>query len=203
LAVIAIVISLGALGVSWLSYEHVTATPQIDVSLPKIVRLVNQPKSAINSQFLAVIVQPTYTLLEKTDKTAIITNMSLAVRPPPGAPSPSTVAWMSVHDPAIPTDTRHFDEDPAPIVVAQDRPQAPHLLFAVYGIDPVTPGIWNFTLTARSVDGQVLTRGFCVDVAPNWASFIGRSNLASDPIPIFRNDLGDKPNPSGCYRGEF
>ena len=165
--------------------------------------MANEPKSSINSQFLGIIVQPTYTLLERTDETAIISDMSLAVRPPPGVASPSNVAWLSIDSPVIPTDVRGFTEDPAPIVVAQDRPQAPHLLFAAYGIETLTPGVWNFVLTARSADGQVLTKEFCVDITPDWAAFVGRSSLNSGLVPIFRKDLSSNPDPSGSYRGEF
>lgn len=198
---LAILISLGALYLSWLSWTHVTASPKIAANLPKIVRLVNQPKSSINSQFLGIIIQPTYTLLERTDETAVIVDVTLAVQPPEGAAAPSNVAWLAFNTDRA--DTRGNGVDPAPIVVAQDRPQAPHLLFAAYGVDPLTPGVWKFTLTAHSTDNQGITKNFCVDVASNWAGFVNRSTETSPLIPIFRKDLSGKPNAIGCYRGEF
>jgi hypothetical protein len=166
-----------------------------------------EPQSSVNSSFVGVIIQPTYALLKGTTKTAVIVDVSLELSPPnETVRAPTNAAWLQnndLKDVGGPNAQLTFSSDPAPIVVNQSQPQAPHLMFAAYGMDKISPGRWNFTLISRQANGAVLTSRSCINISQAWAQFINRSPLGSATVPILRNDLDPSVDASECYKGGF
>lgn len=196
-----------ALGLSLFNFYQANAEPQVDVYLPKLVRVFAQPKSSVNSSFVGVVIQPTYALLRSTTKTAVIVDVSLELHPPNETVSaPTYVAWLQngdLKDIGGPNAQLAYGSEPAPIVVNQSQPQAPYLTFAAYGMEAISPGRWTFTLVSREANGVVLTSRSCIDISPEWAQFINRSPMGSAIVPILRNDLGPANGVNACYTGRY
>jgi hypothetical protein len=195
-----------ALGLSFYNYLQADSDPQVAVFLPKIIRIFAQPQSSTTSAFVGVIIQPTYALLKTTDRTAVISDVSLGITPPGVGPLPEeSVAWLSAGSSATSVQNSGISvsSDPAPIVVNQSQASEPYLLFAAYTLEKITPGKWSFTLKARRADGEYVTANSCINIVPRWSEFVNRSALGSAIMPIFRNDLGRDGDPSECYRGAF
>lgn len=191
-AVLTALTAVAALILSLINWRQANADPQIVVYLPKIVRVFAQPRSPVSSPYIGLIIEPTYALLRNSEKTAVISDIALRLTPPDKSIGPSSVAWLQFTGLVIngePNPGISFVGDPSPIVVGQNSPQSPHLLFAVYGIEQVTPGRWILALETRQA-GKVIINNSCIDISPAWAQFVNRSSLGSPIIPIFRNDLG-------------
>jgi hypothetical protein len=88
-----------ALGISVFNFVQANADPQVAIYLPKMVRVLAQPQSSVNSSFVGVIIQPTYALLKGTTKTAVIVDVSLKLSPPnETVRAPTNVAWLQNND---------------------------------------------------------------------------------------------------------
>lgn len=199
--VVTALVAVGGLVLGVINSCQANSRPEVKADAPKLVRMFVQPLSGTTPAVMEVLIQPTFTLIKTTTRTALIQNVTLRVTKPDGTMvDPRDVFWQSESE-SIPDTVLSQNRDAAPFVVTQESPRSLYLLFGVANPAQITPGRWQFNLEAHTLDNDSVPLPFCVDVAPNWADFVNRSVLGSQLLPIFRNDVKLREDPSDCYRG--
>src|SRR6476661_7943756 len=74
------IVAVAAFVLSMINYSDANAEPEVTMTLPAIVRFTGVPNSGA---FFAI--QPTFALLKASSKSAVVTEMSLDLQPPPGS----------------------------------------------------------------------------------------------------------------------
>ena len=190
--------AIAALVLSVVTWRELKKEPATTVSLPKLVRL------AEHSDGFTLTIQPTFTVLTRTDVTSVLSDVQLRVIPKNGV-SPS-FRWVDVAEFSMDTQTRvpvwSYLADPAAIVITQDAPYAKHLRFV--SDESLPSGLWSMTLVAVREQQSSLERDFCVDLT---SAAVKQMHESAGGDFILRNDrpvtvLGSLPRvpEDGCYR---
>ncbi|MER7201835.1 MULTISPECIES: hypothetical protein [unclassified Streptomyces] len=189
---------LAALGIGIYSLVALQASPEIDVALPHVVRIA-QGKNAW------LYLQPTMTAMEPTEDVEVITDAVLRLKTSENAKNRPSFYWDETGAWTVDTKGKlsyRQTADPAPILVAHEKPQQPTMRFNAEG--------WNFykaryegTLAIHRSEGRKpIVKKFCLIITPgNEARFRKFGQFASY---LFRNDRPASPGAPrdeiGCYR---
>jgi hypothetical protein len=151
---------------------------------------------------MQVIIQPSFTVVDKTDRVGLISSMEILLKKRGGNPDDAGVPlqWNEVGELRRPPEGRQryvFTADPAPFIVTQESPQSPVLLFQYVGRD-FEPGIWDATLRIRRAADQETTEAkFCLDINDDTMQVVDEP----DRVRRLRNDIenGATPGLTNCY----
>ncbi|MGV9761474.1 hypothetical protein ACWDUC_37520 [Streptomyces tricolor] len=193
------VTGLVALGLSLYSFAALRRSPEIDVTLPHVLRISQEND-------VWVILQPTMSSRLHAEDVEVVTDMRLALQPS-GATGPSptprfrwenNVSWK--FDPKT-GELRHDPvSDPAPLVVSQSMPQQPvtHFIAEKWNF---RPGRYEGTVTLSRASNRVsITKHFCLDIAEQDLSQF-RSGGQFHQLE-FRNDVPPRTGrQDDCYAG--
>ncbi|MFB7982887.1 hypothetical protein [Streptomyces vinaceus] len=191
------VTALAALGLSLYSFAALRRSPDIDVTLPHVLRISQDAD-------VWAILQPTMSSRLNSQDIEVVTNVGLALWPGGVAGQPSTprfywennVSWK--YDPQT-GDLKHEPvSDPAPLVVGQNMPQQPVMHFVAAGW-AFRPGRYEGTLTlTRASSRKPLIERFCLDITQKD---LGQFRSGGQFRQIeFRNDVPPAAGRRGdCY----
>ena len=187
--------AVAALVLSVVTYMQVNQLPALDLVVPKVMR-VSQGQGQIE-----VYVQPTFTLTNKSEAPAVITDVRVRLKPPAGAggTAPNLVWWEisefdpSDKDPLVPAVNR-FKSDPTPITVTRDRPESLMLRFSSLrqGGGSLTTGVWRGEFVISQDDAPDVTADFCIDLS-NMAA------LSDGLLHVYMNADSTGSAHSGCH----
>ncbi|MFG2341014.1 hypothetical protein [Streptomyces yangpuensis] len=186
-----------ALGIALYSLVALKAGPETDVTLPHVVRIAQG-----NDVWL--FLQPTMSTRHRTETVEVIDGARLELRgKSPSGPLPAFY-WDELGSFSYNFDSNDLSyqriADPGPLLVTQDKPQQPLMVFVAEGW-VFRPGRYEGELTLRrSGDRGTFTREFCIlvtaDVMAKFKSGGQRRYFE------FRNDRprasGEAPR-SSCY----
>ncbi|MFG2754488.1 hypothetical protein [Streptomyces xanthophaeus] len=156
------VIGLAALGISLYNLSLTFRTPEIDVSLPHVLRIGQQ-----EGENAFVFLQPTVSTPQRTEDVEIITSMELELRPSRPADRSKrpefwwdeTITWRK----PVEKGYEHAD-DPHALVIAQEAPQQPVLSFVAENWN-FAPDTYHGTLTIhRASNPKPHTERFCLTI---------------------------------------
>lgn len=182
-----------ALAISILTYVQLNSRPAAQLELPSQIRIAQGPEAWL-------YLQPTFTVLAKANPTIVVENVRLELRRAGGDTKPSPTFYWDESGNWTYSGTAHdltwnYTADPSPLVISQDTPQQPTILFNS-GPWTFSPGHWTGQVTATQQGQSDLIRNFCLDVSSsNTAQMEAAGQLA---FLSFRNDVKGS-GPSGCY----
>ncbi|WP_046778170.1 hypothetical protein [Streptomyces yangpuensis] len=187
--------SLIALAVSLYNLVVLHRQPDVDVALPHVVRL--EPRGPGGNVHL--FLQPTISSRVRTEDVEIITDAELRLLP--GDPKVARPAFYwdesgtYSYDHASNRLSYQRTADPTPLVVAQDSPQQPTLLFNAHTWT-VGPGRYEGTLVLhRASTGSPIEKPFCLTV-----SAAAVRTFTAAPERTFFELRDDVPGtPGACY----
>nr|SBP00933.1 hypothetical protein BN4615_P10449 [Nonomuraea gerenzanensis] len=186
-----------ALILSIINWVTLNRDPEVSLSLPSILRIAQGDN-------VWLYLQPTFTTIRKTETTDYITGMELRVRPPAGSGAAPTLVWDEtgtwVYDSKTQEADYSYQSDPQPMLVSQDTPQSPTILFEATGWQ-FRPGRYELELRAtRSSTDTPLAATFCLDItADDDAAFAQEGQYRW--IGFQRTRTGSASSPAkACYR---
>ncbi|WP_406492358.1 hypothetical protein OHB06_15705 [Streptomyces sp. NBC_01604] len=188
------VAGVAALFLAAFNFFTIHREPDVDVSLPHIVRLGQ------GSEEVWVYLQPTVSTKRNTEKVELVNAVKLDIRHSDKNVSRPTFFWDESgtlrYDPKSHESNYHKLSDPVPFFVGTGKPQQPLLLFTATGWD-FKPGRYEGTLTLeRESESAPLTKSFCLTIEKEDISRIKSSSYWS-----FRNDLPTKkPDSSAEFK---
>jgi hypothetical protein len=192
LEVVTAVIALGAFLLSVYNWIEANQTPQLNVAMPKLVRLTQ------HSDGYTLAIQPTFAVIKKSDATNVVSSVRLEVESK-GDVSPH-FRWIDVvryidSDSQTHVPRWQYLADPAPIVVTLDRPRNDHLRFA--SAQPLPAGTWTMRLIVERVGQKPLEQSFCLSLTKIDVQSM-RDHVGS--YYVFRNDWKiDELGAGDCY----
>jgi hypothetical protein len=190
-----VVTAVAALVLSITTYRQLNHRPDIQMVMPKLIRI------AQSDTYTWLYIQPSFTVQEKTDLTGVVSSVRVALRGPPGTNRPRFYWWGVA---AFSQNNGQglsygYLADPAPLVVTQDKPQAQYLRFN--SLVPVfTIGRWNGSLIVDRQGQSPLSTSFCIDMSASALQQIQQAQ--GNTWYLFRNDPPDASaslTGSGCY----
>lgn len=199
------VVAVAAFALSIFNYYDANSEPDVEMSLPAVVRFNTLPTiPSISSREHTFIIQPTFTLAKASTRTAVVEKLALDLRPPPqyrGAPVPSEFIHLVRIDPGSNGgDKVVYIGDAGPVVVTQSggNPAAEFDLMNT----TIISGQWGFTLTATLADGRTLDAKGCLSVSSLVAKILTGGGIPA--ARLFRNftpldEQGEELN-TDCYR---
>ncbi|MER6393165.1 hypothetical protein ABT236_32470 [Streptomyces sp. NPDC001523] len=191
------VTSLAALGLSIYNLLLFREPPQVEVSLPSVLRIGQQSN-------VVFFIQPTLTAPNKTEDLEIITKVELKMQPKDPADSSARARfwWNQLvafeHPPE--SGYKHAD-DPTPIVISQDKPQKPVFSFVAedWKFKAVTyEGILTFH--RRSNKDEPRVEKFCLVISDDDVKEFAKATESNWWWYPYRNDdPGGRDRHGDCY----
>ncbi len=182
---------MAAFGLSLLTWWQVNHVPDLHVTMPRLVRISQAPDQ------VWLYLQPTLVTHERRDVAAVVTSVELELRRE-GGPAPAPFFWDETgtwdFTPGQRLLTYRYLADPTPLVVTQDRPQQPTLVFTALDTR-LDPGRWQGRLHIEREGQEPVLMTLCVDVTADDVAVMTSSPGAYED---FRDDQGG--GPGGCYR---
>ncbi|MEU9144057.1 hypothetical protein [Streptomyces sp. NPDC048349] len=171
----------------------------MDVAMPHLVR-VAQGKD------VWLYLQPTLSTRVKTEDLEMVLNAELRLRPTgpiAGSDEPKffwdeTGSWTYDHERRDLTYRR--EADPVPLIVSQDRPQQPTILFNAIDWN-LRPGRYEGSLSLhRASKSKPLVSGFCLEISEQAVK--GFRSAGQRGHFDFRDDVPSSTTSKGrdCYR---
>ncbi|MFD3473139.1 hypothetical protein ACFWWM_43895 [Streptomyces sp. NPDC058682] len=191
------VVGVLALGLSIYNLVMARQEPDVDVALPHVVRVAQ-------GQDAWVYFQPTLTTRVKSERVEVITQVELRLHPMRSAGRPPQFLWDEIsaftYDAAARNLNYKYVADPHPLLVSQDGPQQPTLLFAA--------SRWTFTagryegalILHKASRKRPLIREFCFVVSKDAEATM--RTAGQNRFHSFRDDLHDDAQSKaakGCY----
>lgn len=189
-------VGIAALILSVYNWRALQREPNVDISLPHVVRLSHGKWGA------DLFFQPTLSTRVKTERVEVITEVELRLRPIKAGIRQPTFFWdeTGYFSDGVTSNELiyHYREDPRPLLVSQSNPQQPTLLFRTGG--------WNFTegryegtlVLLRASEQEPLTKKFCLVISKDAITSMRQYSDYRD----FRNDVPNttrKGSTQGCY----
>ena len=195
-----------ALAFSIYNFAELQRKPNIDVTLPHILRLENAGTAV---QFY---VQPTVFTRFKSENVEVIRDARLQLTPTGSISSlkrpvfywRQSVTWF--YDPDTDTINDHWSGDPAPFTVSQDKPQQPAFMFRADNWTYQAGRYEGSLELLRSADRSPLTKRFCLIVSEAAAKELKNAEKTNLTIKWFLNDLPkftSSRNSPDCYRRDI
>ncbi|MET7295644.1 hypothetical protein ABZS79_26515 [Streptomyces griseoloalbus] len=161
------VAGLAALALSAYNFIQLERDPDVDVSLPHIVRVAQ-------GQDVWLYLQPTLSTRLETQKVEVVTEARLKMERSDGDGERSAFFWDETGSFSYDADTKQLTyqrvADPSPLIVSRDKPQQPVMLFNAVGWN-FAPGRYEGTLTLNRASGRSpLVSRFCVMVSDQAAA---------------------------------
>jgi hypothetical protein len=159
-----------ALIISGYTFMQVNTRPEMIISLPRLVSLVNGYRGPNSQPELDLIMQPTFYVYEKTDVTSVVSDLTIDVRDVTVADGIRRFWWIDnieyIDDPSNPTVViPDWEADPRPIIVQQDSPQAPAVRFTTPdAAGSLRPSTWDVTLTVTRLKQEPIRLSFCIEL---------------------------------------
>ncbi|MFF3728564.1 hypothetical protein ACFYYM_40175 [Streptomyces erythrochromogenes] len=154
-----------ALGIALFNLFALQAEPQTDVTLPQVVRIAQGSE-------VWLYLQPTMSTRHRTETVEIIDDARLQLHRTGASPSEPVAAfyWDEVGSLSYTYDTNDLTyqriADPTPLLVTQDKPQQPLLVFTAERW-AFRPGEYRGTLTLQRSGGRgTITRDLCIRITP-------------------------------------
>ncbi|MFE5519518.1 hypothetical protein ACFQ9Q_17600 [Streptomyces virginiae] len=188
------VTGLVALGIAVFNLVTLQSSPDIDVAMPHVVR-VSQGKSA------RLYVQPTITAKEQTQEVEVITNVLLALNPPPEEKIVPHFFWdesgqWTVVEGKL---TYRQTSDPTPVLVPYEKPQQPTMRFNAEGWKFKKEKYQGLLSVRRSGGRPPIVKEICIVISrKNVADF---EALGPGGSLLFRND--HQPMPADTPKDEI
>ncbi|MET9959528.1 hypothetical protein ABZ128_10675 [Streptomyces sp. NPDC006326] len=189
-----------ALGISLFNLAELQRGPDVDVTLPHVIRI--EPHAPGGTVHL--FVQPTIATRFRAEDVEIITNIGLHLLPAGKGQQPlfhwnEVGAWT--YDFASNRLNYNRTADPSPLVVNQDKPQQPTFLF--HSNDwHLHAGRYDGTLVlSRSSDRAPVKKPFCLDISKDALQTFAKAperqfyELRNDVNPVTGRPQGE----SSCY----
>ena len=161
-----IAVSLVSLMLSLYSIVAANREPEIDLSLPEIVRITQGPFDSW------LYLQPRFVSTGRNDRVAVVSELRVRLEPETGEPIPfvwdEQGTWR--YDPERPEDglTWVYTADPAPLVVGPSNPALPIGLFVGPPDWPWTPGTYRIVVEAeQNTTGKTLTASTRITITPD------------------------------------
>lgn len=188
----AVATGTAALALSVLNWAQLNSLAEVNVMLPRAIRL------AQHTDGFTVTVQPALTVPTKSDRSSVVKDVRLEAQPL-AAQSP-TFIWVDIaaftNNPQTRVPDWTYLADAAPIVVSQEDPQLPFLRFMTE--DRLAAGEWKMSLVVDQQDRPAIRRDFCVTILPADRTYLDSSSAEY----ILRSDRPlrqGQTNPA-CYR---
>ena len=156
--------AVAAFVLSMLTYLQVNQTPDIHTIMPKVLRM-----SLPNPQgYAAIYLQPTFTANRRTERPAVLSNMSLLIEPQASGKKMPLFVWrenfqMEQLDDG--TYARKMVSDPTPLLVSGAEPVSPMVWFSSATPTPAFEvGKVHATLLVEWQDRASTIHDFCIDL---------------------------------------
>ncbi len=200
----ATVAAVVALAVSLYNFFELRRSPDIDVTLPHLIRLEKVGHG------VRLYVQPTVSTRFKTEKVDVIRDARLDLTPTGSLSSSArpvfywrqSVEWR--YDPTTDTVNNNWSGDPAPFIVSQDKPQQPSFEFRAQNW-MYKAGQYDGSLELRRAgDQNPSIKKFCLIISEPAVNELQNPQPSNLTIRFFRNDLPQFSSSAsrGCYRGD-
>jgi hypothetical protein len=195
-----------ALAFSVYNFAELQRKPNVELTLPHVLRLENAGTAA------QLYVQPTVSTRFKSENVEVIRDAHLKLSPA-GAISSSkrpvfywreTVTWQ--YDPDTDTVNNHWSSDPTPFTVSQDKPQQPPFKFRADNWTYQAGRYEGSLQLLRSADHTPLTKKFCLIISEAAAKELKDAEKTNLTIKWFLNNQpkftasGNSPE---CYRRDI
>ena len=190
-----IVTGIAALTLSIMNWIQLNHRPSVTMTMPSLIRISQ------GTDYANVYLQPTFTVAEKTDLTGIVSWVRLEVEPLAGSAAPPAprLFWEETVDFVYNAQSGEADyrylSDPAPIVVTQDKPQLPYILFE--SDRPFGAGDWQWRVIAERQHQTPLVAEMCVHLSTEDVTQLKEQGLAR--YLVFRA-IRSTSSASACYR---
>ncbi|MFG2297681.1 hypothetical protein [Streptomyces sp. NPDC048603] len=190
--------SVVALAISLYSFNALRRQPEVDVTLPHLVRF--EPRGPGGEVHL--FIQPTVSSRIRTEDVEIITDAALHLRPSDQAVKPPRFFWDESgawkYDHASNGLNYERLADPTPLVVGQHSPQQPTLLFNARGWS-VKEGRYEGVLELhRATRRKPIERPFCLDISAQDVAIFAKA--PERDFFELRNDAPEgRADHTGCY----
>lgn len=192
-----------ALAFSIYNFTEIQQKPRIDATLPHLLRTGPVDNGT------AFQIQPTVSTRFKTQNVEVIRDARLQLTPigPISSLRKPTFYWHETgtytYDFASDQVNYHWTSDPAPLIVSQDKPQQPTLVFWADNWTFRSGQYEGSLQLSRSGNSSPLTEKFCLIISKEAANEIRGAEQRQ--IFFFRDDLpkfDSSSKSSGCYRRE-
>ncbi|WFB06837.1 hypothetical protein LRS74_07115 [Streptomyces sp. LX-29] len=190
------VAGLVALALSAYNFLALHREPEVDVRLPHIVRIAQ-------GKDVWLYLQPTLSTRFKAEQAEVITQAELRMRATARRAKAPAFFWDETgafsYDAARQELTYQRAADPGPLLIDQDTPNQPLMLFNAVGWN-FRPGRYEGTLRLHRSGGRApLDRDFCLLVSPEAATAFREAGQFT--FRDFRDDVpGAGPRSArGCY----
>jgi hypothetical protein len=145
-----------ALILSLVTSLQLNSRPAMVIAMPKVMNILT------TDQGVSVALAPTFTVYEKTDLSAQVTDVSFSLTGPTG--QRPTFFWIDNVAFEL-TDNGFRDRwasDPSPLTVTQDGAQTPTFRFYSYDRDFLAEGRWSAALTVHRLKQAPLVVNICL-----------------------------------------
>ncbi|MFJ8195607.1 hypothetical protein [Streptomyces sp. NPDC096152] len=192
-----------ALIISLYNFAQLQRQPNVDVTLPHLLRLEKHGNG------VRFYVQPTVSTRLKSENVVVIRNARLQLTLTgsiPASKQPAfywreSVTWY--YDLNTDTVNNHWGGDPAPFIVSQDKPQQPSFEFLADNW-MYKAGRYEGSLELLRSGGQApLIKRFCLIASESAVNELQNPQPPDQTIRFFRNDLpkfASSGTSSNCYR---
>lgn len=173
------VIAVAAFSLSVVNWAQTNRQPAISLILPERLKIAQGLTEAW------LYVQPSFLIDRKSDRTASLGSLYLHLHRADGQVPDPPLFWdetgQFTYDQKTGDQNYQYLSDPLPIVVTQDKPASPLILFAS-DTQALSPGRWDATLTAIQNDAEITER-FCIKVNEADMRFV-RLSSRSCTVPF-------------------
>ena len=198
--VIASIVALAAFLLSIYNTLQAERAPNVTMTMPQIVLIKTLDESRQNQ----VALKATFTIDRGSSRTAIVRSILLDLTPPPGYSGPPPKPILIYHGKSDEFGSVSFNEEAGPIVVTQDQPASPILVFRL-GPSGLTAGKWQMVITAAQADGTTLRTDSCLSLSNETIEFLKRDSntrsLNKDYVQTINGVLPQAELDPTCYRG--
>ncbi|MEU9305452.1 hypothetical protein [Streptomyces sp. NPDC048269] len=191
---------LVALGISLYNFATLQRVPEVDVQLPHLVRI--EPRAPGHTVHL--FLQPTISTRIRTEDVEVITDAGLKLNPADAGVRVPSFYWNESGDWVYDFEANQVNyrrvADPTPLVVSQDKPQQPTILFHAND--------WAFgkgryegsLILHRASSREPITKAFCIEVSDDaLKAFSGAPERTFFELRNDVPELESKAAGSSCY----
>jgi hypothetical protein len=202
--VAASVVAIAAFLLSIFNTIQVEVRPKVAMTLPEVIRVEHYN----NPSRVQIQIQTSFTIGRSSSRTAIVQRVKLSLAPPQGYVNRDPQAHLLFYGKPDSIGEIEYGQDVTPIVVTQDSPATPILVFELQD-DQITTGTWGLKLTAAQIDSESLEESFCMALSPEAIAYLTRPGDITPTRTLFQGfttTINDKPVTTtgldtSCYVG--
>ncbi|SET40509.1 hypothetical protein [Geodermatophilus poikilotrophus] len=158
---------MAALVLSVANYAQLNSEADVHLTMPKVLRISAPGGDGVQDVYL----QPTFTATKRTERPAVLLDMTVLVEPQEGGEDMPHLPWHEVVDltqPEAEFSTAFITRvsDPVPILVFGSEPVTPMAWFLpTEPIPALTVGKLQVTLLVEWQNKPDMVRDFCIDIS--------------------------------------